>query len=346
MVRKIAVLAIAALAAASCSNGGGDAVVSADANVDAHALSASADRTAEAGTGKVHVTMVMSMTGPKAGTPIEFTFTGDGAYDRAADLSSMTVDLGSMLSSVLSSLPADEQDEAGGALDGLSGQTEEIVQHGDVVYLRAPMLTAFDPALADKWIRIDGSKLGAMAGSGASTSPLSGVGGMGDPSATLEYLKGAGADVTTIGPETIDGVDTTHVHATVSMRQALDAAGSNRDELEQSLKNLPGGVGDAFESFTFPVDVYVDADGYVRRIAITYDLGDVLQSAAESLASSSHTSVPGNLGATMTMTVDYRDFGQPVSITEPAESETVSICDLGADRPGGLKAGSPFSGLC
>ena len=79
------------------------------------------------------------------------------------------------------------------------------------------------PSLAGKWLKVDGSKAKALGGS--SSSPLTGADGVGDPSAILDYLKGAGADITTVGHEDVGGVDTTHVHATVSAQQALDASG-------------------------------------------------------------------------------------------------------------------------
>jgi len=319
--RTVAFVAVAGLAAVSCGKAQQDAAVSVETNLDAHALAASADQTAQAGTGKVHVTISMGSATPgatsEASSPMAFTVTGDGAYDTTAGLSSMTVDLGSAFSGLLSSLPSGWRDKAGEALGAMTGQKQEVVQHGAVLYLRSPMLPMIDPALADKWIKVDGDQIAASGGhSPSATDPLSGMSGMGDPSAILDYLKGAGADVTTVGHETIGGVDTTHVHATLSMRQALDAAGADRDKVSESLKNIPGGLGDSIENLVLPVDVYVDAENYVRRIAVS-----------------------SGFGMGMTMTVDYSDFGQPVTITEPAADQTVDMCDLAGHLPAAMKSG-------
>ena len=162
----------------------------------------------------------------------------------------------------------------------------------------------------------------------------------------LDYLKGAGAEVTTVGHEQVGGVDTTHVTATLSMGQALDAAGADRARIESSLRQMPG-VSDAVESMSFPVDVYLDADGYVRRVTIAYDLGGSSGAAAPSDPGSTAGGLMAGLGLTMTMTTDYGDFGQPVSITEPTPDQTVSLCDVFAQLPqAGTSPITPPAGIC
>jgi hypothetical protein len=349
LARTVALVAVAGLAAVSCGKARQDAVVSVETNLDAHALAASADHTAQAGTGKVHLTMSMGTTTAgataDAGNPLAFTVIGDGAYDTAAGLSSMTVDLGSALSGLLSSLPSGSSGNASEMLGALADQKQEIVQHGAVLYLRLPMLSMVDPALADKWIKVDGDQLAAAGGSDPmSTDPLSGASGMGDPSAILDYLKGAGADVATVGHETIGGVDTTHVHATLSMRQALDAAGADRDKVRQSLENMPEGMGASIEDLVLPVDVYVDADNYVRRVAVTYEFGDLPGS---SDPTPSRMGLGMLSGTGMTMTADFSDFGQPVTITEPAADQTVGMCDLVGHLPGAMTTQATMpAGMC
>ena len=293
MVRKIGILMIAVVVLASCGKQK-EQSLSVDTAFDAHALAAAADHTAGATTGKAHLTVTMgSAAATETSTtsgPLSFSISGDGSFDIASGLASMNLDHG-----------------------------VEVIQHGPVVYLRGSMLSKLDPAVGDKWIKLDGSRMGA-AGQLGSTGQLAGSSGIGDPSAVLDYLKGAGADVTTVGHEAIDGVDTTHVHATLSMKQALDSAGAGRARVERSLENMPGGVAGSIESLTLPVDVYIDADGYVRRIAVQVDLSGLLE----------------KLGS-LTVTVDYRDLGQPVTITEPTADQTVSVCDLQAHLPGTTK---------
>jgi hypothetical protein len=344
MTRKIGILLIAVIALASCGKQQ-DSAVSVDAAFDAHALAASADHTTEAHTGKAHLTMSIGMTGPgrssSTPSPLSLSVTGDGSYDSAAGLSSMTVDLGSALSGLLGRARSDS------TLGATASQTMETIRHDQVTYLRTPMLSTIDPALADKWIKVDTNQLAPLGTAKQSTSPLSSFPGMGDPSAFLDYLKGAGGEVTTVGHEQVDGVDTTHVHATLSMKQAHDAAGADRDKLNESLKNMPGGIGASIESLTLPVDAYVDADGYVRRIAIDYDFGDLFKSLGDKPAGPTGSSMPSGLGMTMTLTVDFSDFGMPVTITEPSADQTVSMCDLYAHLPSTSKTRPTIpAGMC
>src|SRR4051812_48253494 len=283
MIRKVSVLVVCVLAlgAVACGQQSKEQAVDVDTGVDAHALAASADQTAKAGTAKVHMRVTTDGSSKAMGSL--GSFEGDGAYDTGAGLSAMTTDMGSQLVGKM-----------------------EIVQHGDVVYLRMGALDQVMPSLAGKWLKMDGSKANALGGS--STNPLAGANGVGDPSAILDYLKGAGADITTVGHEDVGGVDTTHVHATVSVQQALDASGADRAKVAQSLEKVLG-QGQAFASMTLPIDVYIDGDGYVRRTAVEIDL-------------------PEPASVKMLMTVDYSDFGEPVTISEPAASDTTDICDL------------------
>jgi len=306
MVRKVSVVMVSviALAVAACGHQRQDAVVDVDTAIDAHALAVSVDHTAQAATARVHLHLTTSVTAPE-GSKVpgggSFDLTGDGAYDTSAGLSSLLIDMGS----------------------ALPGMTEEVIQHGDVTYLRVPILTTLAPSLAGKWLRVDRDQAATMGGASPSTGPLGGSSGVGDPSAVLSYLKGAGAEVTTVGHDEVGGVHTTHVHATISVRQAIDASGVDRDKVEQSLRRMPG-MSKQIESLTLPVDVFVDNDGYVRRIAITYDA----------------------TGVTMSLTLDYSAFGQPVSITEPDEADTADICDLYAGLPThGLGSSLP-AGVC
>ena len=87
------------------------------------------------------------------------------------------------------------------------------------------------------------------------------------------------------------------------------------------------GNGEAFTSLTLPIDVYIDGDGYVRRVALDIDMSDAV-------------------GVKMLVTLDYSDFGQPVSITEPAPADTADICDLFTAQAARHSTVTPPSGLC
>lgn len=330
MVRRMLMVVGVALLLAGCARGGERAEVrvetDADPVLDAPALAAAAERTVEVGTGRVRVRLTSELTGtdPTGTVPprwFSFTVSGEGAFDTDRQLSMLTM---------RSAVPALQSLAGEGPLAELrerfgDGETS-VIQSGRIVYLRLPLMGMVDPSLDGRWIRIDGSKIDALEPGG----PGSATGGViTDPAALLGYLRGIGADLTTVGTEVIDGVETTHVRAVVSVRDALDAAGADRDRMEQALRGLGGRLGEAIEALSMPFDVYVDADGYVRRLAITYDLPfpDLLASLEE--PSSSQSPAPGSARTiTTTLTIDYFDLGEPVEISDPGPGEYVDGCEL------------------
>jgi hypothetical protein len=347
MVRKVAVLVVLVVAAVSCGKQHDAAVV--ETNIDAHALADAADHTTQAGTGRVHLTMSSGGASPgmsSSGGSGLFNTIGDGSYDTAAGLLSMTMSIDSSSMNLFSGVPG-SPNTMGARADGTPVPLSEIIQHGQTLYFRMSLMAAFDPAVADKWIVVDLGKLRASGSSDASMTPLQGWDPMGDPSTILEYLKGAGADVTTVGHESIDGVDTTQVHGTLSMKQAIDAAGADGSKVRDSLKGVPGATG-SLEDAMIPVDVYVDADHYVRRIALTYGYGNSagLVDGDPDTSAGSDSRASGS-GMTMTLTADYSAVGQPVAITEPAAADTINACDLKDLSSDGTRTGSWVPpGLC
>lgn len=358
MARRAVLVAVASLAvvlaATACGRQVSSDTVAVDANLDGRAVLASADKTAGANTGKVHLTMTAELSGVPTGSvpagraiPTAFSITGDGAYDRAAGLSSMTVDPGGMLEETLSALPAARRDEVAATVGGLD-LTQHVVQQGTTTYLRSGALALIDPSLADRWLRLDASRLGGAGGT-SGIAGIAGIGGTGDPSAYLDYLEGVGADVSTVGREQVGGVDTTHLRASVSMRQALQASGADRAALERSLGQLPGTAASALEELTFPTDVFVDGQGYVRRIRLTYDLRGLIQALGSAGVGTGSTkgTTPAGAGMQMVVTVDYTDLGAPVDITVPPPDRTVDVCEVASRTALRSKTtSSPPAGLC
>ncbi len=211
------------------------------------------------------------------------------------------------------------------------------------------MLGSMAPSGA-QWIKVDTTKAGAGATANGMLGGLNGGGGVaGDPSAYLESLQGVGADLTTVGHEAVGGVDTTHVRAVVSMRKALEAAGVDRTRMDQAMQPLTSEQRAALDDLTFPVDVYVDGQGYVRRLQITYDLG----SAAKAVTGTSGPSaLPAEAQMKSTMTYDFSDFGAPVTITVPPADQVTDLCTAMKAFGGSSRSGVPApsttlpAGLC
>ena len=196
MIRKVSILVVCVLAlgTVACGQQSKDEAVNVDTGLDAHALAASADQTAAASTAKVH--MSVTMDGSSKARPPPGVRRGR-VYDTASGLSAMTMDLGSLV---------------GGKI--------EIVQHGDVSYMRMGARQGRPVAVGQ--VAEDGRAPRRRRWAARRRACLTGTDGVGDPSAILEYSR-AGADITTVGHEDVGGVDTTHVHATISVQQALDA---------------------------------------------------------------------------------------------------------------------------
>jgi hypothetical protein len=202
-----------------------------------------------------------------------FSINGDGVVDFANGDSQFVLHVG------------------GAAAAALPGGLEERTVD-NTVYLKFPLLTG-----QDSWLAADVGKLGPAA---ALVPGLDNT----DPRQFLGALEAISDNVKKVGSESVRGVDTTHYHATLDLGKALDQA------------KIPPSLRDAEKQFaqsndaqtpTIPVDVFVDGDGYVRRIAL--DLGSFL---GEGDGGSSTA-----VGSGLTESIDLYDFGTPVNVQAP-----------------------------
>lgn len=166
---------------------------------------------------------------------------------------------------------------------GVDMQIDEVLD-GTTIYLRSPLLAATIPA-GKTWMKLDLEKLGQS--KGVDLSALLSQ----NPTQTFTQLQ-ASKQVTKVGDETIDGVDTTHY------RGRLDVA---------KLKALKGATAQ-------PYDVWIgNDDGYVHRMKMGYAAGS----------------------QTISITMDFSDFGKDVSVTVPPQSETFDATAKSLDQLGG-----------
>ena len=182
------------------------------------------------------------------------------------------------------------------------GQFHAVVD-GATVYADIPQLA---PVLGGKqWLSVDLDTIGKAAG-------VSGMSGLeqtssSNPADYLSYLRGAG-DVQTLGQEIVGGATTTHYHAVVD----LDRAAQSLPVAQQAtIRQVIGLAGTA----TFPADVWVDAAGLVRQVRFAFDYSHSPQPKVAAVGS-------------MQVTVDYSNFGAPVSVTVPPASQVESFSDL------------------
>ncbi len=324
------VLAAVAIGGAACGGGGSDVEATRDgAPATGAALAEAATRTSDAGTGRVEVTMRLTAGLSDVG-PGAVELTGSGAFDTQAQRSSMALALDGVLGML---------GNGGDAGADAEGGAVETVTDGDVVYVRAPAMGVLVDG-GDRWIRLDPDELAAEADArGIDPSMVEDLDQLAspmpvlDPAALLDWLTAAGAEVTVVGAERVNGVDTTHQRATLELGDLAERLDPEaRSELERSMAHL-GGSADALLDTPLPVDVYVDDGGLVRRVVLTLAYGSEATAGAPGSSGSGGAGIGGGIDdlfgdLSMTVTVDYLDLGEPVDIAVPDRADTVGVGDL------------------
>jgi hypothetical protein len=233
-----------------------------------------AQKTLDAKTAKA--TVAVSLQGGPFEKPVQLTV--DSAVDFTTGAASATTDLTPVLPKT-------------GLFAGLDGHVE-LREQDAVAYVRSAFLDAI-PGLSGKWAKVDlGAILGRQVGSTIGSLGSDGLAGA---------LKALGlsdaSSVTTVGHETVDGVDTTHQRVMIDVAKALQGKVDNA-QLQQFLQLLGNG--------TVPVDVWIDGSGLVRKESFT----------------------AGANGLNATVNVSYRDIGAPVDVAPPPASDTIDLSSL------------------
>ncbi|HSB39153.1 MAG TPA: LppX_LprAFG lipoprotein [Gaiellaceae bacterium] len=169
----------------------------------------------------------------------------------------------------------------------------DTVVTGDIFYMRSPAF-ARTIGRGKQWIKLDLAKLakqrGVDLGGLLNASPT--------PNNALAYLGGAD-QVKKVGGEQVGGQDTTHYRVRVDVSKAAhQAKGSARSSLE--------GVR-ASGLAKLPIDVWVDANGYIRKVSYQEHAGR--RQAAK-------------------VTMKLHDFGRRVSIAPPPSASVFDLTRL------------------
>jgi hypothetical protein len=280
--RLLAALAAPLLLTTACATEADDTVAVESGVAPVAALRAAPEAADAAGTARFELTFAIS--DPEFG---EVAFGGTGAYDTDAGRMEMELDLGAMLAG----LAPDTE----GMPEGID-EPVEILIDGTTTYVRIPFLEALTGEAG--WLSASAEDLGPA-------EDLLGLGaGSTDPSQVLEALRGVADDVEVAGEDEVRGVPTTRYTATVDLAAAVaEVPEAQRAQVEEQLEALDG-------DGTVPVEVWLDGDGLVRRMAM--DLAGV---------------VPGGTG-TATMTMELFDYGEPVDIEIPSADEVTPLLDV------------------
>jgi hypothetical protein len=183
------------------------------------------------------------------------------------------------------------------------GMDERIL--GTTIYMRSPLLSRSIPN-SRPWLKLDLERIGKQQGIDFAALMDS---GNSDPTQVLTYLDATSDTVVNLGHATVDGVATTRYHADIDLSKAMRvmvarAPAGQRKAVRSTYRTLLQESG----TTSYPVDVWVDAGGYVRQM---------------------HMSVPMPVAqSSMDMTMKLSHFGAPVHITPPPASQVTDLASL------------------
>ncbi len=184
--------------------------------------------------------------------------------------------------------------------------TAEVLSVGQVAYVRLPpgMQSIFG---GKPWVKADLPMVEGLAGAQI------GVPGLGSGfqfSGILDWLRGVSGQVTAVGSETIHGDATTHYRAEVDLaKAAASAPAARQSELQQAA--IAAGQ-------TIPVDIWLDSEGRLRQMTVSFDPAKAHLPAGAALDS------PGVVVAT----VDLWNFGAPVNVTPPSADQVAPMTGM------------------
>jgi hypothetical protein len=168
-------------------------------------------------------------------------------------------------------------------------------------------------------------------------------------STDIRNLVGQSSAITDVGPDTVGGVATQHLHATLDqsyLSKSLDKVfGSSASQLGDLVRTLLPAV----HLDRGSVDEWVDADAHIRRqvsdAQISMDIGKLFTAIEQQLG---QTLPPGQTppGGTYVMsihaTVDYRDFGAKITVTKPTvDPNAPALWQILQQLSGGSSSATP-----
>lgn len=206
-------------------------------------------------------------------------------------------------------------------LSGDQGELDVVID-GDIAYLELPATEG------DDWMRIELEALfdDEVGMGGPAAIPFQ------DPEDNLRVLEGSAVHAAETGSESIDGEDTTRYELVIDLEAASEEA---NEDVQEAVDETVARTGvDELE-----MEVWIDDDDLIRRVAYTLDLSQAQVSESEDEAA-----VEADPEGTVTVTVDYSDFGDAVEIEVPDDADVVDLDEDAIRDTIGDPSGSGSSG--
>ncbi len=282
----IAVTSAAAIAAAIAGCGVGSQTSasssSAVATVPGSALARAAD---VSGSAKGYAfTMSMDETVPGAGT---ITVGATGTFSRPSRSGALEMTMQSA---------------------GQNLQIQEIIL-GHTIYMKMPAALAQKIPGGKPWWALNLSELDASSNL-SKMSSLMNSSSESSPAMYLDYLRAESSSLQNLGQATVDGVSTTHYHATLNLEKAATHYPSpTRATMRAMLKRTPGKILDETD---MPVDVWIDGSNLVRQVSMKMWLVPTGSSTV--------------INATITM--NFQSYGPQATPAAPPADQTLDVLAL------------------
>lgn len=298
MLRRLPLLALAALALVAAGCGGG-----AESQAPTlRSLTGVAKASASAETGRFELSMRQTVPGLQQA----FELSASGSFDTSARRMALSLDLGALaktfgaLGAAFGAQPDDPKAKA--LLDPQSWQVDAVLD-GFVMYLRLPFLAPQLPS-GKSWVRVDVRQ--AAAAKGLDLGRLESY-FQSDPRQSFEYLKAVAGKVVPMGREEVRGTDTTRYRAMIDLARYAQLVPAGKRKALGDFERMARQYGLTL----LPVTVWVDDESRVRRM----DLELAIEPAPGQKARSS-------------LRMEMFDYGKRVVIDLPDPAEVADAATL------------------
>jgi hypothetical protein len=256
-------------------------------------IKAAISQSAEITSGRIEGLMEISAV--EEGVVIDISIPFGGEFDSATGNSSFVMDLSGM-----AEMAGASGEEIPAEFAGMFDEMEVRVVDG-VSYIKFPLFGMMFGAQTE-WISAPEEEGTSFADDFTFARPD-------NPAQMLEYFEDAEAEVTEVGRETVNGVETTHYRVVFDAAAMLAAATPEERAEMMEAGPIPDGE--------FPMDLWITDDGVVVRYVMDIDGSMVESDGADEFQR-------------MVMTFNLLDFNQPVNIVAPDPDNVTDIESLGA----------------